>query len=390
MLVPGMPLPALIAVLYVVGAGHPPADAARSAVIRDIFTGEAYVRAVTLIQVTFRVVLIGGAAAGGLAVAVIGARPAIGADAATFAVSALLTRLAVRSRPAPAPLAAVPAGSGAPGSRGPVRRWLGGTASGMQLVWSTPVLRTVMLLGWLAAFYEVPESLAAPYAAADGGGPVAAGLLLASGQAMILAAPWYIRLPEVRRQRQMGPLAVAAAGMLMLTAVHPGIAGSMVIFALTGAFGVYQVTANTAFVAAVPDAQRAQALTVAATGLVAGQGIAFAAAGWAAQAVTPATVTAVSGAAGALAACVLAASWRRQLGTAPAHALVTAPAWRLMPRAAGRHAARHPGRNLVLARPGRRRPASAGPYTGPLLQPARQEDSGGQAGSQAEPRGRRR
>ena len=102
MLLPGMPLPTLIAVLYAVGVAQPPADAARSAVIRDIVTGEAYVRAVTLIQVTFRVVLIAGAAGGGLAVAVIGARPAIGADAATFAVSALVTRLAVRSRPAPA------------------------------------------------------------------------------------------------------------------------------------------------------------------------------------------------------------------------------------------------------------------------------------------------
>jgi hypothetical protein len=87
----------------------------------------------------------------------------------------------------------------------------------------------------------------------------------------------------------------------------------MVIFALVGAFGVYQVTANTTFVEAVPDAQRAQALTVAATGLVAGQGIAFAVAGWAAQAVAPAAVAAIAGAVGALAACVLAASWRHLL-----------------------------------------------------------------------------
>jgi MFS family permease len=211
MLVPGLPLPALIAVLYAVGVAQPPADAARSAIVRDIFTGEAYVRAVTLMQVTFRLVLIAGAAAGGLTVALIGPRPAIAADAATFAVSALLTRLAVRPRPAPAPMTAVPPGPGTPGSRNPARRWLGGTASGIQIIWQSPVLRTVTLLGWLAAFYEVPESLAAPYAAAAGGGPVATGLLLASGQAMILVAPWYTRLPTERRRMSMGPMAIAAA-----------------------------------------------------------------------------------------------------------------------------------------------------------------------------------
>jgi hypothetical protein len=46
-------------------------------------------------------------------------------------------------------------------------------------------------------------------------------------------------------------------------------------------------------------------------GLVAGQGLAFALAGWAAQATTPATVTTIAGLAGALLACSLTITWRR-------------------------------------------------------------------------------
>ena len=72
----------------------------------------------------------------------------------------------------------------------------GSALSCIRLVFSDPVLRTVMGLGWLAILYEVPEGIAAPYATAAGGCPAAAGLLIAAGQAMILAAPLWARLPK--------------------------------------------------------------------------------------------------------------------------------------------------------------------------------------------------
>ena len=128
---------------------------------------------------------------------------------------------------------------------------------------------------------------------------------------MVIVGPAYARLPEPVRQRWMGPLAVATTGTLILTALRPGIAGSMAIFAAVGVFGTYQVTANTAFVAAVPASRRGLAFSVAATGLGAGQGVAYVAAGAAARCVAPSTVTAAAGALGAVAACVLALSWRR-------------------------------------------------------------------------------
>jgi hypothetical protein len=123
----------------------------------------------------------------------------------------------------------------------------------------------------------------------------------------------YARLPGTVRERWMGPMAITACGLVMITAVRPGLAASVLILAAAEASGSYQVTANTAFMQRVPEYRRAQAFSIAATGLVAGQGAGFAIAGWAAQFTAPTTVTATAGALGAIGACVLALSWRRLL-----------------------------------------------------------------------------
>jgi hypothetical protein len=312
---PGMSLYALIGLLYATTAAQPPFDAARNVIIRDVLDGSRYALGVAIMQTTYRVALTAGAAVGGVTVALIGAKPALVADAATFAASAALLRAGVRYRPAAAPQTAVP-----PAPRGRHRsrprhrngrRRAGGTAAGIRLVFGDPVLRASMLFGWLAICYEVPEGIAAPYAAAAGGGPASAGLLIAASQAMVLVAPAYARLPDATRRRWMGPMAVSACAILTLTALHPGIATSMVILGAVSVFGAYQVTANTTFVAATPADHRAQAFGIASTGLTAGQGIAYALAGWAAEHAAPATVTAIAGGIGTVLACVLAVSWHR-------------------------------------------------------------------------------
>ena len=83
---------------------------------------------------TTRVVVVVGAAVGGLVVALFGARPALGADAATFIASALLIQVGVHARPAPA---------SAEGGPNP----LGQLAEGVRLVFGDPALRTLMELG---------------------------------------------------------------------------------------------------------------------------------------------------------------------------------------------------------------------------------------------------
>jgi hypothetical protein len=201
-------------------------------------------------------------------------------------------------------------------------------------VFGDRALRIVLMLGWLAAFTEIPEGIAAPYAAGLGGGPVAAGLLIAATQlGAAVATPVFAkRIGPLTRLRWMGPMAACACGTLMLTAFEPGLAASMAIFALSGCFAMYQIAANTAFVERVRSDRRAQAFGFANAGLIVSQGAAFALGGAAAEVVPPSTVIAVGGGLGSLAACGLAL---RSRGISPA---------------VGRHSARHLSGQASLAR----------------------------------------
>jgi predicted MFS family arabinose efflux permease len=321
MLAPGVPLAAMIALLYVVTLLQPPFDASRSAIIRDMMDADHYPLATAVIQTTSRSVVVVGTAVAGFVAALAGARPALGVDAATFVASALIIRFGVRARPVPART------GGAPSP-------LGQLAEGIRLVFGDPALRTLMALGWLAAFYEVPEGLAVPYAGRLGGGPVAAGLLLAVSQmgAAISTPLFTSKLGPLTRLRWMGPMAVLTCGILAVTVLRPDLIVSMALFALSNSFAMYQVAANTAFVERIPNEKRGQAFGLASAGMIVGQGVAFALAGAAAEVVPPSTVVALSGGVGALIACGLALRWR---GMSPA---------------VGRHTARHLGREASLTR----------------------------------------
>ena len=323
MLLPRMPLDALIVLLYAVTAIEPPFDAARSAILRDVVQGERYALAAATLQSTFRLMIVIGAVAGGVIVAFTGARSALGIDVATFVVSAAVLRLGVKKRPA----AAAAEGEQKPS---PVRQ----LGAGVRVVFGDRALRTLLMLGWLAAFYEIPEGLAAPYAGRLGGGPVAAGLIIAASQVgAAVATPLFTkRIGPLTRLRWMGPMAVYACAVLLVVALRPGLVASMAIFALSNTFAMYQIAANTAFVERVPNERRAQAFGLANAGLVVGQGLAFMAAGAAAEVVPPSTVIAFGGGLGALMACGLALRWRD------------------MSPAVGRHSARHLGREASLAR----------------------------------------
>jgi MFS family permease len=302
MVVPGVPLPALVGLLAVVTSLAPPFEAARSSLLPDILDGDRYPVGLAVVQTTFRSAMVLGYAAGGIAVAVIGSRSALGLDAVTFAASAALVRWGIRARPAAARRT----------SRG-----LGAEiAAGVRLVVTDRALRTLMLLGWLVAFYAVPEAVAAPYASELGGGAAAIGLILAaSAFGYVLAAPVFMRLvAPPQRLRTMGPLAVATCAVLTLCLARPPLPAVLVILAVSGACGVYQIAANAAFMTRVPAAQRGQAFGVAMSGIVAGQGVAFILAGAAAQVISPPIVVAIAGGSGAAVGMVLTVIWR---GTPP-------------------------------------------------------------------------
>jgi MFS family permease len=303
MAAPGMPLWGMVLLLFVVASLNAPFQGARSALRASIMPDDRYTLGLAASQVTRELGVVGGFVAGGLIVSVLGGRTALLIDAGTFAVSALLLSAFVRHRPAA-------------GRRRQAR--LAEMMAGLRLVFATDRLRPLMLLGWLCAFYTVPEALAVPYAAELHHGPAAAGLIFAAGP-LGSAVGMLVFTRAVRpaeRLRWMGPMAVAACLVLATCLARPDLIGLLVILAVSGLLAAYQIAANAAFVLASPDDRRGQAYAIANGGMNLGQGLLYVVAGAAASVATPAVVVAGSGLIGAALALWLLLDWRRAASAA--------------------------------------------------------------------------
>jgi hypothetical protein len=299
MALPGVPLWAMVVLLFAVTTLNAPFQGARSALRATILPGDRYALGLAVFQITREIGVVGGFAAGGFIVSALHARNALLIDAGTFAVSAILLAVAVQRRPAPA--------------RGRISR-LAEMAAGVRLVFASRTLRAFMFLGWLAAFYTVGEALAVPYAAQLRHGAVAAGLIFAAGP-LGSAAGMMVFTRLVRpaaRLRWMGPMAVAACLVLLACLARPGLVLLLVILAVSGLLSAYQIAANAGFVLAAPEDRRGQAYAIANGGMMLAQGLVYVLAGAAATvaAVPPAIVVAGSGALGAAAAVWLVLAGR--------------------------------------------------------------------------------
>jgi predicted MFS family arabinose efflux permease len=230
-------------------------------------------------------------------------------DAATFALSALIIFVWVRSWPA------VQAAASREVEAETEAESESGLLAGLRLVFTSPALRIPMLLGWLAAFYNVPEGVSAPLAASLGGGAVAVGLILAAPAlgATVGAIAFSRFVAPARRVRWMSPLAAAACAVLVLFIFRPPLPIALMVLAVSGLFDCFQLAANASFVAATPARQRSQAFGIAQGGMSLGQGVAMIVAGAAAERFAPDFVIAASGAVGTVAAIAIAFSrpWAR-------------------------------------------------------------------------------
>lgn len=321
MVLPGMPLAVLVLLLALVTLVGAPFTAARAAVYPDLLLGDKYVVGTAVTLTTRQFAHVAGFAAGGAAVALLGTRTSLVLDAATFVVSAAIVRTWVRRRPASAPRHAAADGGHGTASGHDTAELRGETAghaaagllSAARMVFQTPAMLLPMLFGWLAAFYNAPEGVAAPLASSFGGGAAEVGAILAAqafGETVGMLAFGRFARPEVRL-RLMGPLAVATCAVLVSFVTQPPLLAALAILAVSGAFGSYQIAANAAFVSAVPGARRARAFGLAQGGISLGQGTMLVLAGAAAQRFAPATVIAVAGAIGVVCAAFVAASWNR-------------------------------------------------------------------------------
>ena len=309
MAIPGVPLAALVALLFLVTLVGAPFTSARAAIYPDVLAGEMYVTGTAVTLITFQFAQVIGFAAGGTIVGFFGIRASLIIDVATFLASALIVRAWVRARPAPV---AVGRRDGRPSG-------LTGVIAGTRLVFGHRVLRTTMLFGWLAAFYNAPEGVVTPLAHTLGGGALAVGMILAAqalGETVGAIIFSRLVLPPARL-RFMGPLAVASCAVLVLFVCRPGLLVSLLILFASGLCACYQLAANAAFVSAAPHDRRSQAFGLAQGGMSLGQGMVMILAGAAADHHSAARVIAV--------AALSAPEWRWR--SRPAGLVITAAGW---------------------------------------------------------------
>jgi predicted MFS family arabinose efflux permease len=301
MAVSGIPIAVLVVLLFLVTMVGAPFLSARAALYPDILTGDLYVLGTAVTLTTMQFAQVFGFAVGGAVVGFFGVRVSLLIDAATFALSALITVIWVRSWPAVQAVGARESGTGS------------GVLAGLRLVFTSPALRIPMLLGWLAAFYNVPEGVSAPLAATLGGGAVAVGFILAAPAlgASVGAIAFSRFVAPATRVRWMSPLAVLACGVLVLFVFRPPLPVALAVLTVSGIFDCYQLAANASFVTATPARQRSQAFGIAQGGMSLGQGAAMVVAGAAAEHFAPSFVIAASGAIGAVAAIAIAVSRAR-------------------------------------------------------------------------------
>jgi Na+/melibiose symporter-like transporter len=225
-------------------------------------------------------------------------------DALTFLVSAMIVAVWVKRRPAP----------GGENNRG-LSLWAV-ARDGAKLVFGNPLLRSLVLFGWLAGFYVIPEGLAAPYAHALGGNTLDVGLMMAAMPVGTVIGAFTVgRLAKPStRIRLMGWLAMISCAPLIGSAANPPLWVVLTLLALSGVGGAYQLAAVAAFVQSVPDSGRASAFGLAQSGLLAVQGLGILIGGAAAQAIGPHLVVALAGLLGLTTATLLAMGWTHRRG----------------------------------------------------------------------------
>lgn len=303
MAVPGVPLWGLCALLVVAVLLGAPFRAAQGALVADVLTSEPlYAAGAALRSATLQVGQLVGYGVGGLTVALVDPHVGLLIDAATFALSAAVVALEVRPRPAAAPIA-------------PGTRWWGDLRAGLEVLTGHPQLRLAVGMVLLAGFYIAAEGLAAPYAAALGGGATATGLLLAAEPAGSALGAWlFVRLvPEVHRDRLVGVLAVVSGLAFAACALRPGLVGSWLLWALAGVFTAYQVQAAVVLVRHIPAGRRGQVMGLLAAALLTCQGLGVLAFGAVAELTGVVDAVALAGAAGAVVGALLSWRWARTL-----------------------------------------------------------------------------
>jgi len=289
MIVPGTPIAVLLLLAAGIGLVTPLFMGSRAALLADALDAETFVAARSLLRLLSQTALLLGFAIGGLALAAVGARDLLIADAVSFVASAALLRWGTSEHQARAV-----------GPRASVRDGLRAAGHLMR----QPVLRRLLLLTWIpAALFCSVDAMATPYAHGRGQD---VGLLLAAAALGTIAAEWLaIRASLALRPHLVLPVALITGLAMMGYAGHPVVAVAVALN-LTAAFGgAIGQWVDKSLVEQLDERVRGHLFALQGGLLMAVQGIGIAVAGALAEVVAPYQVLAGAGVLSLLVSCVL-------------------------------------------------------------------------------------
>jgi MFS family permease len=318
MAIPGMPLPAMLALLFLVSLGSPPFESARSALMADVLDGDRYAVASSLTNIMLQLAQVGGFVVAGALVSALHPSAALLIDAATFAVSAVWLWARLQRRPAPV------RDSGAE----PGTLWQD-AGDGLRLIRRSPRLLAIVGVLWVATLFTYAvEGVAAPWVDEFGRGVSALGVLLAANPLGVVVGGLVIArlVPPAKRERLVVPLvvlslvAVGVAGVVGLLLGSGTVPFGLVVGLLfvSGIGAAWLIPLNVSFVQAVPSAFRGRAFGVAVSGLYGVQALGALGAGLAAERISPSGAVALSGVLGLIVVAPILLAFRRTQGSVAA------------------------------------------------------------------------
>ncbi len=293
MVVPGLPVGALLALVVVQGCVTPVFANARAATLPDLLPGDTYVVGKALLGLVSQSSQLVGYALGAALLAVVSPTTALAADAVSFVLSALLLRLGTREHPP----ARVPGGSLARDS-----------LSGLAALLRHRRVRALLVLGWVVPMLGVvPESVAVPYAADLRAGASGAGVLLGAVAAGVVVGEAALArlLRPAQRVRLMGPLALLVSVPALLFVLRPSLPVAALLLLVSGVGWAYGLAQSQLLLQALPADLRTRGLAVAGSGAMLTQALGFTLGGAAAELATPSRVVAGGGLVGLVVAVLV-------------------------------------------------------------------------------------
>jgi MFS family permease len=290
------PLWSVFVVLFALEAIGGASTASNMVLLTDLFEDRyLYARAVGLGAMSEQFNQAIGLALGGGLVALVGPEAGLLIDLVTFAAAAVVILLVVELRPV--------TGERGRGLRGFVHDL---RAAAGDLARHPVLARLVTLSAFASLGIAAPEALAIPIAEDTGWG----GVLMASP--IIGAVVGIVLIGRRDVQWQNGsiiPLAMAMPVPLLLTALHPPVVVTAMLFFASGMLQAFMVPLQATFALVTEPALRGRIFSLAGSVSVAAAGLFFLLAGWVGQRTSPHTAVTICAAGCLVLIALLAMTW---------------------------------------------------------------------------------